>query len=77
MYGLSILNDAKYSYSVLHKEVSLTVLRSPIWRTMTPLSARKMGTIPSSTKASSVLSAPLLPPQGAGSRQGLCGRLWA
>ena len=29
MYGLSILNDAKYSYSVLHK-VSLTVLRSPI-----------------------------------------------
>ncbi|MGI6640133.1 MAG: alpha-mannosidase [Limnochordia bacterium] len=37
MYGLSILNDAKYSYSVLHKEVSLTVLRSPIYAHHDPL----------------------------------------
>ncbi len=31
MYGLSLLNDGKYSYSVKEKELSLTVLRSPIY----------------------------------------------
>jgi alpha-mannosidase len=30
-YGLSLLNDGKYSYSVKEKELSLTVLRSPIY----------------------------------------------
>lgn len=30
-YGLSILNDAKYSYSATPDEVALTVLRSPIY----------------------------------------------
>lgn len=31
MYGLSILNDAKYSFDIHNKEMSLTVLRSPIY----------------------------------------------
>lgn len=31
IYGLSILNDAKYSYSVKEREMSLTLLRSPIY----------------------------------------------
>ncbi|HWI65100.1 MAG TPA: glycoside hydrolase family 38 C-terminal domain-containing protein [Symbiobacteriaceae bacterium] len=30
-YGLSLLNDGKYSFSVKEKELSLTVLRSPIY----------------------------------------------
>jgi alpha-mannosidase len=30
-YGLSLLNDGKYSFSVKEKEMSLTVLRSPIY----------------------------------------------
>lgn len=31
LYGVSILNNAKYSYDVMNKEMSLTVLRSPIY----------------------------------------------
>ncbi|MBB6735801.1 alpha-mannosidase [Cohnella zeiphila] len=31
VYGLSLMNDAKYSYSVLNKELAMTVLRSPIY----------------------------------------------
>jgi alpha-mannosidase len=31
MYGVSILNDGKYSFSVKEREMSLTVLRSPIY----------------------------------------------
>lgn len=34
--GLSILNDGKSSFSVAHKEVSLTVLRSPIYANHEP-----------------------------------------
>jgi len=36
-YGLSIINNAKYSYSVLHKEVSITVARSPIYAHHDPM----------------------------------------
>jgi len=31
LYGLSLLNDGKYSFSVRDREMSLTVLRSPIY----------------------------------------------
>ena len=31
IYGLSILNNGKYSYDILNQEMSLTVLRSPIY----------------------------------------------
>ncbi|MBO7748111.1 alpha-mannosidase [Paenibacillus sp. MWE-103] len=31
VYGLSLMNDAKYSYSMHAKEMALTVLRSPIY----------------------------------------------
>jgi alpha-mannosidase len=31
LYGLSILNDGKYSFDVLDREIGLTVLRSPIY----------------------------------------------
>jgi alpha-mannosidase len=31
LYGLSLMNDAKYSYSIHNKEMALTVLRSPIY----------------------------------------------
>jgi alpha-mannosidase len=33
-YGLSLLNDAKYAYSVQGSELSLTVLRSPIYASL-------------------------------------------
>ncbi|QGH33655.1 alpha-mannosidase [Gracilibacillus salitolerans] len=36
-YGLSLLNDSKYSYDVEGNEVSLTVLRSPIYAHHDPL----------------------------------------
>lgn len=31
VYGLSLMNDAKYSYSIHNKEMAMTVLRSPIY----------------------------------------------
>ncbi|AYB43569.1 alpha-mannosidase [Paenibacillus lautus] len=31
VYGMSLMNDAKYSYSIHNKELALTVLRSPIY----------------------------------------------
>jgi len=31
VYGLSLINDAKHSYSIRNKELALTVLRSPIY----------------------------------------------
>ncbi|QGH33633.1 alpha-mannosidase [Gracilibacillus salitolerans] len=31
MYGLSLLNDSKYSFDILNKVMSMTVLRSPIY----------------------------------------------
>ncbi|SDO39114.1 alpha-mannosidase [Paenibacillus sp. yr247] len=31
MYGLSLMNDAKYSYSIHNHDMALTVLRSPIY----------------------------------------------
>ncbi|MFD1676637.1 alpha-mannosidase [Alicyclobacillus fodiniaquatilis] len=36
-YGLSVLNDGKYSFDILDKEMSLTVLRSPIYAHHDPL----------------------------------------
>ncbi|MFC4599520.1 alpha-mannosidase [Cohnella hongkongensis] len=30
-YGVSLMNDAKYSYSIQNKEMAMTVLRSPIY----------------------------------------------
>ncbi|SFI76147.1 alpha-mannosidase [Paenibacillus sp. UNC496MF] len=37
VYGLSLMNDAKYSYSIHNKELALTVLRSPIYAHHDPL----------------------------------------
>lgn len=37
MYGLSLLNDGKYSFDMLNKEMSITVLRSPIYAHHDPL----------------------------------------
>jgi len=37
IYGVSLLNDAKYSYSISGKELALTVLRSPIYAHHDPL----------------------------------------
>jgi alpha-mannosidase len=31
VYGVSLMNDAKYSYSIHNKEMAMTVLRSPIY----------------------------------------------
>lgn len=31
MYGLSLLNDSKYSFDIHNKEMSMTILRSPIY----------------------------------------------
>jgi alpha-mannosidase len=37
MYGLSLLNDGKYSFDMLNKEMAITVLRSPIYAHHDPL----------------------------------------
>ncbi|WNQ09100.1 glycoside hydrolase family 38 C-terminal domain-containing protein [Paenibacillus aurantius] len=37
VYGLSLMNDSKYSYSIHNKELALTVLRSPIYAHHDPL----------------------------------------
>ncbi|HEU5138585.1 MAG TPA: glycoside hydrolase family 38 C-terminal domain-containing protein, partial [Bacillales bacterium] len=37
MYGLSLLNDGKYSFDMHNKEMSITVLRSPIYAHHDPL----------------------------------------
>ncbi|NBC68417.1 alpha-mannosidase [Paenibacillus sacheonensis] len=36
VYGLSILNDSKYSYSIHNNEICLTVLRSPVYAQHAP-----------------------------------------
>ncbi|MBD2872529.1 alpha-mannosidase [Paenibacillus sp. IB182493] len=36
-YGISLMNDAKYSYSIHNKEMAMTVLRSPIYAHHDPL----------------------------------------
>jgi alpha-mannosidase len=36
-YGVSLINDAKYSYSIMNKEMAITVLRSPIYAHHDPL----------------------------------------
>ena len=43
MYGLSLLNDAKYSYNIHNEELALTVLRSPIYAHHDPLIPDKNG----------------------------------
>jgi len=43
MYGLSLLNDSKYSFEVHNKEMSLTVLRSPIYAHHDPLVPKENG----------------------------------
>ncbi|HEX7064285.1 MAG TPA: glycoside hydrolase family 38 C-terminal domain-containing protein [Bacillales bacterium] len=37
MYGLSLLNDGKYSFDITNKEMSITVLRSPVYAHHDPL----------------------------------------
>ncbi|HZG87084.1 alpha-mannosidase [Paenibacillus sp.] len=37
VYGVSLINDAKYSYSIHNKEMAMTVLRSPIYAHHDPL----------------------------------------
>lgn len=43
IYGLSLLNDAKYSYSINNKELAMTVLRSPIYAHHDPLVPEEEG----------------------------------
>lgn len=43
MYGVSILNDAKYSYDVQIRDIGLTVLRSPIYAHHIPKVADPQG----------------------------------
>lgn len=42
-YGLSILNDAKYSYDVADNKISLTVLRSPVYAHHDPTELQEDG----------------------------------
>lgn len=41
MYGLSILNNGKYSFDIHNKEMSITVLRSPIYAHHDPLEPKE------------------------------------
>lgn len=43
MYGLSLLNDGKYSFDIHNKEMSITVLRSPIYAHHDPLIPQEDG----------------------------------
>jgi alpha-mannosidase len=43
MYGLSILNDGKYSFDIHNKEMSITALRSPIYAHHDPLEPEENG----------------------------------
>ncbi|MCM3717780.1 alpha-mannosidase [Fictibacillus phosphorivorans] len=43
MYGLSLLNDGKYSFDIHNKEMSITVLRSPIYAHHDPLIPKEDG----------------------------------
>jgi alpha-mannosidase len=43
MYGLSLLNDGKYSFDIHNKEMSITVLRSPIYAHHDPLIPKEEG----------------------------------
>ncbi|CAH1192525.1 Mannosylglycerate hydrolase [Paenibacillus allorhizoplanae] len=42
-YGVSLMNDAKYSYSIMNKELAITVLRSPIYAHHDPVVPEPQG----------------------------------
>ncbi|MBW7459259.1 hypothetical protein K0U00_34925, partial [Paenibacillus sepulcri] len=43
LYGVSLMNDSKYSYSIHNKEMAITMLRSPIYAHHDPLVPSETG----------------------------------
>lgn len=76
MYGLSIINNAKYSYSVFHKEVSLTVLRSPIYAHHDPLVPDEDGHYSFIDQGIQRFTYTLLPHQGSWEQAGTVKKAW-
>ena len=70
VYGLSLLNDAKYSYSIHNKELALTVLRSPIYAHHVPYEPDPHGEYAFIDQGIQRFSYSLLPHEGTWSQAG-------
>jgi len=75
-YGLSLLNDGKYSYSVKEKELSLTVLRSPIYAHHDPYVPQENGGYVFMEQGVQRFTYALLPHEGGWEQAGAVKRGW-
>jgi alpha-mannosidase len=63
-YGVSLMNDAKYSYSIMNKELAMTVLRSPIYAHHDPVVPEPQGHYSFIDQGIQTFNYRLLPHQG-------------
>ncbi|MGG4032678.1 glycoside hydrolase family 38 C-terminal domain-containing protein [Paenibacillus cisolokensis] len=70
VYGLSLMNDAKYSYSIRNRELALTVLRSPIYAHHVPYEPDPDGEYSYIDQGIQRFSYSLLPHEGSWERAG-------
>ena len=75
-YGISLLNDGKYSFSVKEKEMSLTVLRSPIYAHHDPYVPSEDGRYVFMDQGVQRFTYSLLPHEGGWEQAGTVKRGW-
>nr|WP_269432444.1 alpha-mannosidase [Paenibacillus sp. VKM B-2647] len=75
-YGLSLISDAKYSYSIMNKELALTVLRSPIYAHHDPLVPDPAGHYSFIDQGIQTFRYRLLPHEGSWEQAGTVKRAW-
>ncbi|WP_261301385.1 alpha-mannosidase [Paenibacillus andongensis] len=69
-YGVSLMNDAKYSYSIMNKELAMTVIRSPIYAHHDPVVPEPQGNYSFIDQGIQTFNYRLLPHQGSWEQAG-------
>lgn len=69
-YGVSLMNDAKYSYSIMNKELAMTVIRSPIYAHHDPVVPDPQGHYSFIDQGIQTFNYRLLPHQGSWEQAG-------
>ncbi|WP_312876140.1 glycoside hydrolase family 38 C-terminal domain-containing protein [Paenibacillus alginolyticus] len=69
-YGVSLMNNAKYSYSIMNKELAMTVLRSPIYAHHDPVVPEPQGHYSFIDQGIQTFNYRLLPHQGSWEQAG-------
>lgn len=75
-YGVSLINDAKYSYSIMNKELAITVLRSPIYAHHDPLVPEENGHYTFIDQGIQTFNYRILPHEGSWETSGVVKRAW-